>query len=677
MTASQHTRSASPVTLLREWHERADGAALHEALFIGLGVDLPYLERVAVPLARDLSARVAILGDAAQEAHDPVEVRGAGRDYLYAPTVCPGGLRAKLVVLLGEHACRIAIGGGTPALSGWADDRLWTVVETEQDASNALLADVADWLDKLPDLDGVAMAPWAGEYLREIAGLLTERHIMADETPGPEARLLDNLDRSLLAQVPAGPVEELHVYAPAVDPTGDTLRELIARLSPARVRVGVHENWSGYTGALLRSALAGRPADVLVLPEQRPAHGRFAQWRIGEHWFALTGNADLTRTAFADTAAGGGLDLAVRTVGTDLLPLGEGRTTSPAGLDALRGVAAGAELVLLGAQADGAGLRVVLSEAAREPVTVSTSADGSPGSWRELGTIASGATSAGFPPAAGLGPAVRGSVTRADGSVLHSAAVFAYSPAAAARPSETRLTPRPAPTPITPPTPRAAAPTPVVAPRPVGAPAAPQAMPTPRPPTPSPSPAAAPSPAPTPPPAPVAPAAPAVTSALHAPTRTDLEPTPTLPIEDSPYADAIEEFAAHGWVAGIEDGIWRITGSFGNPVPIAAVAATRLAQYGEAVLIQAGNERRWAFMAWDAPDLTLLNWPARNWRSYQIRPPADPESRFRGGDLASVPGRVGPLNRQIGDPPPALLRVLDEVGIGFAELVKTLQQIGG
>ncbi|MFI1382798.1 hypothetical protein [Embleya sp. NPDC020886] len=662
MTASQHTRSASPVTLLREWRERTDGAALHEALFLGLNVDLPFLERVAVPLARGLSARVAILGDAAQEAHDPREVRGAGLDYLYAPTVCPGGLRAKLVVLLGEHACRIAIGGGTPALPGWAgEDRLWTVVETEDDASNALLADVADWLDKLPEAAGVAMAPWAGEYLREIAALLTERHILADETPGPDARLLDNLDRSLLDQVPAGPVEELHMYAPAVDPAGDTLRELIARLAPARVLLGVHENWSGHTGAMLRTALGGRPAEVLVLPEQRLVHGRFAQWRIGDRWFALTGNADLTRAGFAGTAAaGGGLDLAVRTAGGPALSLGEGRTTSVAGLDALRGVAAGAELVLLGARADGAGLRVVLAEAAREPVTVSTSADGSPGSWRELGIIPSGASSAGFPPAAGQGPAVRGSVTRADGSVLHSAVVFAYSPAAAARPSETRPTARPEPTPV----PRSATPAPVRAvapPRPVETTPAPPA--TPRPPAPTPT--AAPTPPAVPSPAP-----------LYVPSH-DAEPVPAAPAEDGPYADAIEEFAAHGWVAGIEDGIWRITGSFGNPVPIAAVAATRLAQYGEPVLIQAGNERRWAFMAWHAPDLTLLNWPARNWRSYQIRPPADPESRFRGGDLASVPGRVGPLNRQIGDPPPALLRVLDEVGIGFAELVKTLQQIGG
>ncbi|WP_101897174.1 hypothetical protein [Embleya scabrispora] len=669
MTVSQHTRSASPITLLREWRERTDGAALHEALFLGLGVDLPFLERVAVPLARDLSARVAILGDAAQETHDPSQVRGAGRDYLYAPTVCPGALRAKLVVLIGEHACRIAIGGGSPALPGWAgDDRLWTVVETEDDASNALLADVADWLDKLPDLDAVAMAPWAAEHLREIAGLLTERHILADETPGPEARLLDNLDRPLLDRLPSGPVDELHLYAPVVDPAGETLRELIARLAPARVVLGVHENWSGHSGAVLRSALAGRPAEVRVLPEQRLTHGRFVQWRIGEQWSALTGNADLSRAGLGTTAAaGGGLDLAVHTVGGPVLALGEGRTVAPTDLDALRGVAATPELVLLGARADGAGLHVVLAGPAREPVTIATSVDGSAGSWRELGAVPAGATSATFPPAAGQGPAVRGSLPRADGGVTHSGVVFAYSPATAARPSEQRVTPRAEPTPAaTTPAPVPAAPG---APEPPRAPAAPV--------NPPPRPVEVAAPAPTPAVAPVVTPPP-----LYVASGTEFDAAGTTtfapaPAEDSPYAEAIEEFAAHGWVAGIEDGIWRITGSFGNPVPIAAVAATRLAQYGEPVLIQAGNERRWAFMAWHAPDLTLLNWPARNWRSYQIRPPADPESRFRGGDLASVPGRVGPLNRQIGDPPPALLRVLDEVGIGFAELVKTLQEIGG
>ncbi|WP_406288876.1 hypothetical protein [Embleya sp. NBC_00896] len=455
MTASQHTRSASPLTLLQEWNERADGAALHEVLLMGLGVDLPFLEQAAVPLARGLSARVAIFGDAAQEAHDPVDVRGAGRDYLYAPTVCRGAFRPKLAVLIGEHAARIAIGGGTAALPGWAgDDRLWTVVETEDDNSHALLADVADWLEKLPDLDAVAMAPWAGEYLREIAGLLTERHIMAPDNPGPEARLLDNLERPLLAQVPAGPVDELHVYAPAIDPTGETLRELVAHLAPARVVLGLHENWSGYDSTLLRSVLAGRPAQLRVLPEQPLTHGRFAQWRIGERWFALTGNADLTRAAFGtSTATGGNLELAVRTVDGPV-PLPEGaRTIAPAGLDALRGTAAGAELVLLGARADIDGLHVVLAGPERETVTVSTSGDGSPGSWRELGTIPSGASSAVFPPAAGLGAAVRAGVTRADGSVVESAVVFAYSPAAAARPSRERIAPRPEPKPAAQPLP--------------------------------------------------------------------------------------------------------------------------------------------------------------------------------------------------------------------------------
>src|SRR4051794_1459363 len=119
MTASQYTRFASPVTLLREWSERADRADLHEALFMGFSVDLPALERDAVSLARGLSARVAVFEDAARGHYDPVDVRGAGRDYLYAPTVGRAAFRPKLALLLGAHACRVAIGSGNPATADW------------------------------------------------------------------------------------------------------------------------------------------------------------------------------------------------------------------------------------------------------------------------------------------------------------------------------------------------------------------------------------------------------------------------------------------------------------------------------------------------------------------------------------------------------------------------------
>ncbi|CAM5735676.1 hypothetical protein SALBM311S_03964 [Streptomyces alboniger] len=52
-------------------------ASTHEVLFVGFTVDLPFLEKVAIPVARGLGARTAVIGDAAQGLHDPVDVRMA------------------------------------------------------------------------------------------------------------------------------------------------------------------------------------------------------------------------------------------------------------------------------------------------------------------------------------------------------------------------------------------------------------------------------------------------------------------------------------------------------------------------------------------------------------------------------------------------------------------------
>ncbi|CAM5441264.1 hypothetical protein SCYAM73S_03911 [Streptomyces cyaneofuscatus] len=112
--------------------------------------------------------------------------------------------------------------------------------------------------------------------------------------------------------------------------------------------------------------------------------------------------------------------------------------------------------------------------------------------------------------------------------------------------------------------------------------------------------------------------------------------------EDDPYAEAIEGLTAAGWSVACEDGLWEITGSFGNPLPVVAKAAERLGRHhADGVLVRARSKNRWTFMAWAGPDLVLLNPPARVWRTYQVRLPATPESRFSGGDLSAVPGRVG------------------------------------
>jgi hypothetical protein len=91
------------------------------------------------------------------------------------------------------------------------------------------------------------------------------------------------------------------------------------------------------------------------------------------------------------------------------------------------------------------------------------------------------------------------------------------------------------------------------------------------------------------------------------------------------------------------------------------------------VLVQARSRNRWAFVAWAAaPHLVLLNPPARVWRTYEIRPPATPESRFSGGDLSVVPGRVGAPTPLAAGPPDALKKVLAEAGLPYPALIGRL-----
>ena len=63
--------------------------------------------------------------------------------------------------------------------------------------------------------------------------------------------------------------------------------------------------------------------------------------------------------------------------------------------------------------------------------------------------------------------------------------------------------------------------------------------------------------------------------------------------EDNPHAEVIEEFTAAGWSTMNEDGLWEITGSFGNPVPVVARAAERFGRHHpNGVLVQARSGNR-------------------------------------------------------------------------------------
>ncbi|MET8177718.1 hypothetical protein [Streptomyces sp. NPDC005336] len=880
MSAVQHTRFASPVTLLHEWAERNDRQALHEALFVGFTVDLPFLEKVAIPVARGLGARTAVIGDAARGLHDPVDVRMAGRSYLHGLATCRGAFHPKVVLLVGEYACRLAVGSGNPTLSGWgANDELWTVVETEDDDSHALLADLADWLDELPS--AVSLAPWSASHLAGLAALLTERHV--DAPAGPEAgpRLLHNLRQSLLEQLPLGPVDELHAYAPFIDEAGHALSALVDRLVPRRVTLGIQPRWSSYDAGTIKAALSGSSAQIRLLDETRMRHGKFIEWQTGGRRYALTGSANLTRAALGtSTRDGGNCELAV--FAADTLPLlpEEGRIAPLASLvgRTIRPFTSnGQALVLLGAKTDSEGLHVSLARSRPAPVAISTSPDGSPGSWTEIGSIPPGALACSFPQPEVPGAAVRATCVRPDGSTVESPVVFVYSPVhcarrhgadsgprlrydytaqvlfadeRAARRFETDLlrlreltagTSAPRVSPAT----GAAAGSVALSGvdrwdayvadcrRMIGAPLTDLAFGTLQiglPQAPSsrwvvsavtgsgateddeayedeaedeePFTASVPVAPHIPPdqrvrcrtwirrwvgtlaasgaspavPVPVrlvvanlyvqllaagvwdendqswrdglsdllealgsedgpseadqqappetrrrldavaavvmtllrqdatitgggehdvlaarawqsskdtiARAEPAQVEDLMIPPEqalarvapwSEVERLVALAQEDDPHAEVVEELSAAGWEASYEDGLWEITGSFGNPVPVVSRAADRLGRHHpNGVLVRARSRNRWAFVAWAAPHLVLLNPPARVWRTYQVRSPATPESRFSGGDLSTVPGRVGTPAPLPAGAPEALRKILAEVGLLYPELIRRL-----
>lgn len=294
--ATVNTVFSPPVSLLEEWRERADKAPLRELLVLGRAPDLPSLETAVFPAARALGARVAVLGDAGHAPHKETGARQAGHGYHHGTASCRGAFRPELVLLLGDDACRVAIGPGGPA---WPDregaDGPWTVVATDGGASHPLLADLADWLEALPD--AVAVTPWWASHLRHVADLLIELHCQApafgdEETKeGADVRLAHNLRRPLIALLPLGPVDELRLPAPSMDPPGEAPKLLRDRLMPVTTTPGVLRDASGRDGT-------------------GSADGTLVEWREGDVWHRLAGSPGLTPESLAhavgDAAQGTG-----------------------------------------------------------------------------------------------------------------------------------------------------------------------------------------------------------------------------------------------------------------------------------------------------------------------------------------------------------------------------------
>ncbi|MFC6882510.1 MULTISPECIES: hypothetical protein [Actinomadura] len=422
---------SSPLTLLGEWRDRTDEAELHELLLLGFTVDLPFLEKTAIPTARALGARITVIGDAGQGLYDPVDVRMAGRSYFHGLAACRGSFHPKLALLIGAHEAVAAIGSGNPTMAGWGyNDELWTVLRGHETDAPEPFRELSRWLAALSDQ--VPVPQYAAELLKETAARLADFQTV----PHP-ARVLHNLETGLLDQLPAGPVDELHLYAPFIGRDGRALARIVKRLAPTRVVLGVQERWSSYDGdAVLRSLVDAADTELRLLAEQRPRHGKLLEWRTGDRWTALTGSANLTGAALLDAVAGGGnCELGVLApVPSPLMPKGTATAVMHLkGRRTVRPVEGRPGLLVIGALLTGAGLlQVTLAHSYDVDVAVEVSPDGSPGSWTRIGTVSAGRTAQEFAVPEFAGAVVRIVDPRVDGRT-ESPPVFVVHPARCAR----------------------------------------------------------------------------------------------------------------------------------------------------------------------------------------------------------------------------------------------------
>ncbi|MEZ0115146.1 hypothetical protein ABH920_009181 [Catenulispora sp. EB89] len=144
---------------------------------------------------------------------------------------------------------------------------------------------------------------------------------------------------------------------------------------------------------------------------------------------------------------------------------------------------------------------------------------------------------------------------------------------------------------------------------------------------------------------------------------------------DDPLADLQEALADQGLDLVVDGDLYRVAGGFRNPVPVAARVVTELGRLnqGNFVHVRATNGDRWAYCAWQRPELVLaVSRPTNSWRHYHLtQATATPESRFAAEEGLSSIGLTG-MSRLGQVPPPQALAMLTGHGIDHIDLLRRL-----
>jgi hypothetical protein len=372
----------SPLGLLAREAFHGD-RELEEILIFTFNHDLGYFERMALSLAHQTGARITVVADAGVAHHDLYAVKRAGTAYLPGLATCSGSFHPKVVVLAGTGDATVAVGSGNLSASGWqGNDELWSIHHANQTSGSPVVTQTAQWLR---DLSAVVRVGQGVTSAMERTAARLEGVATGD---GP-AYLVTTLPQPIIDQLPAGPVDELLLYAPFHDPNGEAIARLIEHFAPEVVRVAIQPKLTRLDPNALERVL--RPGDEVVeLDNSTYRHGKLIEWSTPQGRWALTGSPNLSQAALlTTTGTGGNVEVGVvAPIAESLFPTGKpferSKLTSLPKVPPISTQAKG--FPLLSAVLEAGCLKLVFGRPLAQESTVEASlAHDSPDHWKTIG----------------------------------------------------------------------------------------------------------------------------------------------------------------------------------------------------------------------------------------------------------------------------------------------------
>lgn len=320
--------------LLHEISEDKDQPYTH-ALFLSFSTSLPFFESDILGLLRRAGVSTTVITDRRAYAPDARAVHAAGQHYAVG---LPGNgqlFHPKVMLFTGPDQALAAVGSGNLTLSGWyLNTETLTVIQGSRTRGCAPeLLDLARWLQQLPEKLG--LGAYATSHVHRCAAQV--QSLSSNDVPR-RFTLLGNLERPIIGQLPREPVEELRLYSPFHEFSGNSFDELLQLSQSRLVRVAIDPSTTVIDPASLLARAQARGVAIrfeeLTAQTRNDSGNRLLRYNHGKvieavdaghvQW-TLTGSPNVSTAALLRTAATGNCELAVLSRGPESLYPGGGR----------------------------------------------------------------------------------------------------------------------------------------------------------------------------------------------------------------------------------------------------------------------------------------------------------------------------------------------------------------